>query len=216
MKKNLDISKFSTPYKIQLGPGAYWTKPDRHWINIDIEPSRGDIIMDFSDFKNFPLPTESVSCIYGSHIFEHISMFVTPTFFKECHRILLPGGILRLIIPDVRKSIKEYIAGNTKFSLFKRRITRAKKQYGLNYTLFDCLREDFIAMSRQTALGKRALAHQNSWDFSSIRNDLLTAGFPKVTQMKFKQSQTKNFSFEGSFPSEANQHNRSLYIEAKK
>jgi hypothetical protein len=85
---------------------------------------------------------------------------------------------MRLILPDVEKSIMEYVKKNAEFDLFKRRTKRAK--HLKDYTMFDCLREDFLSRSGQPILGDRALAHQNAWDFESIRRDLLTAGFSEI------------------------------------
>ena len=31
--KVLDLSDFESPYKIHLGPGPNWIKPDRHWVD---------------------------------------------------------------------------------------------------------------------------------------------------------------------------------------
>ncbi|MDF7807325.1 methyltransferase domain-containing protein [Pontiellaceae bacterium B12219] len=212
-----DLSAFSSPYKIHLGPGANWKKMDDHWINVDIDPNRGDIIVDFADFTSFPLETASVSCIYGSHVFEHMSIYTTPTVFAECCRTLVPGGTLRLILPDAEKSIREYVAGNSEFDIFKRRTERAEKLWGIkNYTPFECLREDFLSRSGQSILGEQALAHQNAWDFETIRKDLLHAGFSSVEKTSFQKSNVPDFSFEGTYPSEANETNRSLYVEATK
>lgn len=211
----IDLTSFEAPYKLHLGPGPNWTKPDPHWIDVDIDPKRGDLVVDFGQFVSFPLAAESVSCIYGSHVFEHMSIYVTATLFEECVRVLQPGGTLRLVLPDVQRSITEYVAGNSEFELFRRRAERAKKQWGVdNYTLFDCLREDFLSRSAQPILGENALAHQNAWDLESITNDLLAAGFSEVERASFQQSGTSDFSFEGSFPSEANEFERSLYVEA--
>lgn len=209
--------RFATPYRLHLGPGAAWTKPDNHWIDVDIDPSRGDLVMDFQDFDGFPLPDGSVDAIYGSHVFEHMSIWVTDRVFAECCRVLEKGGVLRVVLPDVEKSIREYVAGNREFPLFARRRQRAKKVHGKPFTLFECLKEDFLSKSLQPALlGQRALAHQNAWDFETLEQDLLKAGFSAVSRSGFQQSSCPPFAFEGTYASEANQHDRSLYVEAIK
>lgn len=213
--KVLELDGVRKPYKVQLGPGANWNKPDAHWIDVDADPNRGDIVVNFGEFEAFPLADNSATVVYGSHVFEHMSIYTSQRVFEECARVLEPGGTLRLILPDVEKSIHEYIARNTEFPLFKRRAERAAKTWGVdNYTVFDCLREDFLSRSGQRVLGKQALAHQNAWDFEAIDKDLRAAGFRDVTRSGFQQSKVASFAFEGSFPSEANEHDRSLYVEA--
>jgi len=212
-----NFRSFAAPYRLQLGPGSAWVKPDNHWINVDVDPKRADMIIDFQEFDSFPLKDSSVDCIYGSHVFEHMSIWVTDRVFQECCRVLRPGGVMRLILPDVERSINEYVFKNKEFSLFLRREKRAKNRHDKNLTIFECMKEDFLSKSMQpNLLGQRALAHQNAWDFESIKKDLLNARFSYVNRSGFQQSEFSVFSFEGTFPSEGNEYDRSLYVEAIK
>lgn len=209
----------SGPYKLHIGPGPNWNKPDNTWISVDIDPARGDISLDFNKkFIGFPITDNSVECIYASHTFEHISIFSMPLVMKECFRILKPDGILRIITPNPAKSLREYLEGNADFPLFKRRIERARKR-GQRYTLFHALREDFISPAAQEKLlGRGSLAHQNAWDFDAMKSELADAGFDPshVLQKDFQVSDCRHFDFEGTYPSEANAKHRSLYVEARK
>jgi predicted SAM-dependent methyltransferase len=202
--------------KLHFGPGGHWKNPDDSWIRLDRDKDRAEIVIDFKDFQALPLENGSVSCIYGAHVFEHMAIFVTPIVFRECHRVLCPGGFFRLVLPDVEKSIREYMAGNTNYPLFKLRRDRAKNSYGLDYTLFECLREDFLSVSKSYTV--RELGHQNAWDFQSIQKDLMRAGFNQknIHQMKFRQTNCPDLAFEGTYKATANDHARSLYVEAKK
>jgi len=206
-------------YRLHIGPGPGWRKPDDSWITVDTDPARGDIVTDFNtDFAGFPLPDHSVACIYASHVFEHISIYAIRKVMAECYRILRPGGILRIIVPDPVTSMQHYLAGNNGFRLFERRIARAAKR-GEVLTLFGALREDFISPSNQKGLlGSHALAHQNAWDFEAMQSDLVGAGFRReqVVRSMFQKIGSSDFAFEGTYPSEANEHYRSLYIEAAK
>ena len=206
-------------FKLHLGPGPNWSKPSSDWLTVDVDPARGDVAVDFNALERFPLPDGSVACIYGSHVFEHMSVYATPVIFRECHRVLRPGGVFRLIMPDARKSIEEYLAGNADFRLFARRRQRAAKQWGIpDYTLFESMREDFLSRTSQAELGANALAHQNAWDYETIRADLVRAGFSaeQVERTGFQQSRSTDFDWEGTFPSEANEADRSLYVEVVK
>lgn len=217
-KPNLKLDSVEN-VKLNLGPGPNWKKPNDDWYSVDIDPRLGDIIVNFQSFEALPLKTNSVECIYGSHVFEHMSIFKTPLIFKEIYRVLKKDGILRLILPDAEKSIKEYVNRNEDFQLFKRRKERAKKNYNKEYTLFECMKEDFLSPSGQIGLlGENSLAHQNAWDFETIHSDLVLAGFnsERIYKMDFQKSHSDYFSFEGTFPSEANEDYRSLYVEAKK
>lgn len=207
-------------YKLHFGPGPGWSKPSTDWLSVDVDKDRADISMNFNTFNGFPLEDNSVSCIYGSHVFEHMSIFSAPKVFKECYRVLAPGGFFRIVLPDVRKSIEEYIKGNSDFPLFKRREASLKKLLGVQkVSLFELLKGDFLSPSgQQSLLGSESLAHQNAWDFDAIVTELERSGFNPsfIKKVNFRQTECSDFLFEGTYPSEANEANRSLYVELRK
>lgn len=218
IKSNIEFDALDD-IKLIFGPGPNWKKPDDEWYSVDIDPSWGDIVVNFQDFEGLPLKSSSVQCVYGSHVFEHMSIFKTPLIFSEIFRVLKKGGILRLILPDAEKSLREYVNGNHDFQLFQKRRERAKKLHDRDYTIFECLKEDFLSASGQESLlGKNSLAHQNAWDYETIHADLVLAGFSaeKIFKMDFQKSHRDSFSFEGTFPAEANEDYRSLYVESIK
>lgn len=49
--------------------------------------------------KPLPWPENSVDFILAEHVFEHVSGPDALRFLYECHRILKPGGVLRLCVP---------------------------------------------------------------------------------------------------------------------
>ena len=215
-RNRLKLEKFRKPYNLHFGPGPNWQKPDGSWIAVDADPDRGDWVINFSDFERIPVPECQVTSVYGSHVFEHISPYVSNQLFREIHRVLVPGGCFRLVLPDVKRSIRAYVENDTEFPLFVHRSNRAKRVWGREYTAFDCLREDFISMGQQQdVLGSRVLAHQNAWDFESLSNELQSIGF-NVTESGFQASVCDSFAFEGTYPSEANETHRSLYVDAVK
>lgn len=212
--RNLNIDNV----KLNIGPGPYWKKKEG-WMTVDIDKNYGDIIIDFKDFISFPFNNNTVECVYGSHVFEHISIYKSPLVFKEIYRVLKPDGVLRAIIPNPEESIHHYLKKNNDFLLFERRKERALKLYNKKYTIFECLREDFLSESGQKELlGKNSLAHQNAWDYETFKEDLARAGFQyeKIKRLNFKKSNYDYFNFEGLFPSEANEYYRSIYVEATK
>jgi len=66
-------------------------------VNVDIIASPGiDEIVDLNKFP-WKWKDNSVDGIHASHILEHF--LDHETFLRECHRILKPGGFLRIIVP---------------------------------------------------------------------------------------------------------------------
>ena len=50
--------------------------------------------------EKLPMPDASVSLIYASHVLEHFGRNEYKAVLKEWFRVLGPGGILRLSVPD--------------------------------------------------------------------------------------------------------------------
>lgn len=60
--------------------------------------------------KGLPLPMNSVSVFYSSHVLEHLDQIDANIFLEEAYRVLLPGGVIRLAVPDLRKQVAKYFA----------------------------------------------------------------------------------------------------------
>ncbi|MFQ5542953.1 MAG: methyltransferase domain-containing protein [Nitrospiria bacterium] len=76
------------------------------WMNIDLESPKADL---HHDLRN-PLPFSDVSVryIYNEHFLEHLDLPSGIAFLKECYRVLRPGGILRIAMPDLQFVIDRY------------------------------------------------------------------------------------------------------------
>lgn len=59
--------------------------------------------------KKIPLPDNSVECVYTSHMIEHLSKEESVVFLKETLRVLEPGGVLRVVVPDLKLAVNSYI-----------------------------------------------------------------------------------------------------------
>lgn len=64
---------------------------------------RGDAL------KGLPVPQGSVEVLYSSHVLEHLDRVEAILFLKEARRMLRPGGILRLSVPDLRRKVQRYL-----------------------------------------------------------------------------------------------------------
>jgi predicted SAM-dependent methyltransferase len=81
------------------------------WIHIDIQEfDHIDHVIDLKDISNI-FKENSVDEIYACHVIEHISRHEINTLFESFFKILKPGGILRLAVPDIGKTIQLYNEG---------------------------------------------------------------------------------------------------------
>lgn len=64
------------------------------WINHDI---------DCDIRKRLPYEDQSTEFIFCEHGLEHVTQREAWLFLEECHRILVPGGVARIAIPDLTR-----------------------------------------------------------------------------------------------------------------
>lgn len=57
----------------------------------------------------------SVDLIYSSHFLEHLTNKQAHNLLQECYRVMSPGGLIKLCLPDITACIKEWINGNTTY-----------------------------------------------------------------------------------------------------
>lgn len=75
------------------------------WINADLDP-RADLIVD----ARLPLPFSNgaLTRIYSEHLVEHLSPRAAASFFRQSLRVLAPGGVLRVAMPDLDDLVDGY------------------------------------------------------------------------------------------------------------
>ncbi len=83
--------------KLQIGCGNVYLNG---WINSDILYIKNlDIVFDAT--KKFPFFDKTFRFIFAEHFIEHLTEEQALLFLKECYRILIPNGALRLSTPNL-------------------------------------------------------------------------------------------------------------------
>jgi SAM-dependent methyltransferase len=59
--------------------------------------------------KPLPFEDNSVSVVYGAHVLEHLYLIDAQRLLSECKRVLRPGGVIRLVVPDLRSMAAGYL-----------------------------------------------------------------------------------------------------------
>jgi predicted SAM-dependent methyltransferase len=59
--------------------------------------------------RRIPHGDGSVDAIYASHMLEHLDRIEARAVLAECRRVLRPGGVLRLAVPDLRNAAYRYL-----------------------------------------------------------------------------------------------------------
>jgi SAM-dependent methyltransferase len=90
---------------LNLGCGKRYHKD---WTNVDFI-SNNDNVVAANLLKGIPFPDCSYDVVYHSHLLEHLPKENSLKFVKECFRVLKPGGIIRIVVPDFENMVNEYI-----------------------------------------------------------------------------------------------------------
>lgn len=143
--------------------------------------------------KGLPYPDNAVRYIYSSHAFEHFTRAESLAIAKDCFHVLVPGGVLRIVVPDLALIVREYLVDPSPQAAQK-----FLSRLSLNHSV-----QDFVHPGSN---------HSQMFDAKSLMHLLREAGFEQVEVSSYGKS---------AIP-EINQldlevrRNESLYVEAVK
>ena len=154
--------------KLHVGCGSNYKQG---WVNIDLFNTTADVALDFRE--PFPFDDGSATLIYSEHVLEH---FEYPRdarhILEECFRLLAPGGVLSIGVPDHGVVATAYATRDTSF--FDQRRLRSYLRDG-DTTLMHHINYNF----RQDGL------HKYSYDEETLRQILERIGFVDVARRQF-------------------------------
>lgn len=101
-----DVAVRPRPLFLNLGSGPRGSASE-HWLNVDgFRDVNVHQVVDFS--RPLPIPDETMDGVFSEHVQEHFTLEEGIALLKECHRVLVPGGWLRLIMPDAELVLRTY------------------------------------------------------------------------------------------------------------
>ena len=78
------------------------------WVNLDTAPADPRVLA-HDVRRGLPFPAESFDAVYGSHVLEHLDPAAAGRLVRDCRRVLKPGGIVRLVVPDLETIVRLYL-----------------------------------------------------------------------------------------------------------
>lgn len=78
------------------------------WVNLDLNPVNAKV-QKWDLRKGLQFPNESFELVYHSHVLEHFPKKTGRQILKECLRVLRPGGLIRVVVPDLEQLAQEYL-----------------------------------------------------------------------------------------------------------
>jgi predicted SAM-dependent methyltransferase len=133
-------------------------------------------------FKGLPYRSNSVGCIYAGELWEHFEYPDGQIMTKECFRVLKPGGVLRVCVPDGVAYFRNYLR-MFEAEMAKPREDRVAKSLVRQTQMFFneiCTRKVYLG----------SMGHTHKWTFDEIQliDMFETAGFSNVERMKYHES----------------------------
>ena len=139
----------------------------------------GDIVSGLKVKEN------SCDWLYCSHVLEHLSYDDLIISLKNSYKILKPGGVFRMVLPDMEFLCKEYLSSLEK-----------SDPDGCN----KFMKDSYLGIKERKKGLKSLLTYMfgNSkhlwmWDYNSLSKVLTEVGFSKIRRGKFNDSDDKMF-----------------------
>jgi len=175
------------------------------WVNMDGYKCDGVNCL-YDPRAKMPFEDNSVKGIFSEHFFEHIHYTEeAPTFLKECHRVLQPGGVLRLIVPDAGRYLKAYAAQDPWAELKPLRPLDddgVDPYFGWSYN---------TPMELMNAVFRQSQEHKFAYDYETMEFIMRQNGFSQIQQQSYQKSALPELAID-----QESRKTESLYVEATK
>ncbi|HUY74116.1 MAG TPA: methyltransferase domain-containing protein [Candidatus Dormibacteraeota bacterium] len=186
----LSNSRAATMTRSTADPGLHLGCGPVHldgWINVDLYGKAADVALDL----RHPTPFEdsSMAAVFHEHLLEHLALPDGTRLLRECYRLLRPGGVIRVAVPDFGAYAESY-AGNGEF-LGRARPGRPTKLMALSEVVY-------------------AHGHRSLWDAETLCALLSEIGFRDAERREFGESRIE------PCPDSPERKIESLYVEALK
>lgn len=158
--------------KLHFGCGSR-IFPD--WVNLDAYPCDG-MTMELDLQGQLPLSDGSVRWIFTEHVLEHIDRSRIGAIFSEFYRVLAPGGVARILVPDLQFYCRAYVDGDLKA------ITTPLPNTSTTTDAVNSVFNDYL--------------HRFIYDFDTMRIELEGAGFSKILRCEYGESSHHGLAFD--------------------
>ncbi len=155
----------AAPVLLNLGAGPRGID-DAHWVNVDGAPDDG--VRFLVDFQR-PLPFDDAAFdgVFCEHVLEHFGQPDGERLAREILRILKPGGVFRVIVPDAELVLKRYFEAPDALV--------AARGDG-----------EGTAMEMVNSYFRQRYDHQFMYDWPTLARTLRRAGFASVARSGFR------------------------------
>ena len=91
---------------LNLGCGIHY---HLDWINVDLRLTGPGVLPYNLLGRALPFRSNVFDAVYHSHVLEHFPKHYAPIFLRECFRVIKPGGVIRVAVPDLERIAQLYL-----------------------------------------------------------------------------------------------------------
>lgn len=184
------------PLYINLGSGADHFDG---FVGVDLFGSRAQKAVDLR--RPLPIDDATVAGLFSEHTLEHLTYDAVSQLLKECYRTLVPGGRIRIIVPDVSIFIAAYCKND--------------RQWFASWARHSLEPRGRSLLTPMTAISfvTQEYGHVSAWDFETMKAFLERAGFVDIVQVQYRVGAEEKLILDN--PAE-DRTLVSLYVEARK
>jgi len=177
------MKKSTAPTKLHVGCGRVYIPGFQH---IDIQPAPHIDLVTEAD-RLTGIDDNSVELVYACHILEHFDRWHYKKALAEWYRVLKPGGVLRLSVPDLQACVEVY----SKVGLVSGPFSIVGLLCGGQRGPFDFHRMVFDRKSLSQALTETGFTTIRDWDWRKTEHaevdDYSQAYLPHLDKEKGRQ-----------------------------
>lgn len=179
------------------------------WINIDIHPAP----LATNVLWGLPFADGSARYVFLSHLLEHLFYpnDVHP-FLLDLRRVLAPGGVVRIVVPDIAQCIAAYQDDDAEFFA-------ARREHWGNGDGRTTRLEDFLAYAGAGPDPAWLFqAHKFGYDYATLQRALERAGFVDIERSAFNASRHAALQVDANSEVAGARHGAehySLFVEAR-
>lgn len=179
----------TTNIKLNVGASPIWANSDWYILDHKKTSQKNSIL---GDASKIDLDDNSAEIIFCSHVVEHIPQIKIEEVLNEFNRVLKPGGVLRILTPDMEKILKAYASEDDDF--FNMALEEDPNlrtdlgRGGIVANWFNSPGQDTILLNRNLTEFITGVAHQYLYDFKMLEILLNNSRFNQISQKKFCES----------------------------
>jgi len=186
---------------VNLGAGANG-RPG--WVNVDIFKAPG-VNCRYDCRKRLPFSDGAVRGIYCEHFFEHLDYTEeVPAFLSDCHRVLRPGGVLRIAVPDAGRYLEAYNRPGWEDLVRLRPLEPGHVDAHFRFAYR-------TKMELVNMVFRQGHHHKYAYDYETVDFVLRRYGFSQVSRQPYRRSLLPELAIDD--PGRASE---SLYVDASK